>query len=113
MISMQVSTNAEMAKRKFRDIASIAGLIFQGFPGKGITQKHLQASSGILYGVFEQYDPENLLLYQAKEEVLTVQLEKERLIKAMQRINQQKIHLQRCARPTPFAFPSHGRSATC
>lgn len=95
----------EMATRKFRDIATIAGLIFQGYPGKNITNKHLQASSGILYKVFREYDQENLLLRQSMEEVLTLQLEHSRLFEAFRRINDQEIVLQDTAKPTPFAFP--------
>jgi ATP-dependent Lhr-like helicase len=96
---------SEMARRRFREIAAIAGLVFQGYPGKGIQTRHLQASSGILYGVFETYDPENLLLKQAKNEVLHVQMEKSRLEKVIERINSQKIHLVTTPRISPFAFP--------
>jgi ATP-dependent Lhr-like helicase len=56
---------------KFRDIATIAGLIFKGYPGKNVSNKHLQSSSSLLYEVFNQYDPDNLLIRQAKEEVIT------------------------------------------
>lgn len=96
---------SEMARRRFREIAAIAGLVFQGYPGKGIQTRHLQASSGILYGVFETYDPENLLLKQARDEVLHVQMEKSRLEKVVERINSQKIHLVTTPRVSPFAFP--------
>ncbi|MBK6264805.1 ligase-associated DNA damage response DEXH box helicase [Marivirga sp. S37H4] len=95
----------EMAKRKFRDIAAISGLIFKGFPGKNVKDKHLQASSSIMFGVFTEYEPENLLLKQAHEEVIQHQLEKERLEKAIARINQQKIILKKLAQPSPFSFP--------
>jgi ATP-dependent Lhr-like helicase len=95
----------EMAKRKFRDVATIAGLIFQGYPGKNIRARHLQASSSILYKVFEEYDDQNLLLKQSMEEVMTLQIEKSRLLEAMRRINQQEIILKDTEKPTPFAFP--------
>ncbi|SHM72966.1 ATP-dependent helicase Lhr and Lhr-like helicase [Cyclobacterium lianum] len=96
---------SEMARRRFREIAAIAGLVFQGYPGKGIQTRHLQASSGILYGVFETYDPDNLLLAQARSEVLHIQMEKSRLQQVIQRINRQKIHLLKTVRISPFAFP--------
>lgn len=96
---------SEMARRRFREIAAIAGLVFQGYPGKSVQTRHLQASSGILYGVFETYDPENLLLEQARREVLNVQMEKTRLENVIDRINRQKIHLQTTPRISPFAFP--------
>lgn len=95
----------EMAKRKFRDIATISGLVFQGYPGKFLTNKHLQASSQILFDVFREYDPENLLIQQAMNEVITLQLEQSRLMQALERINQQKILLKYPPKPTPFSFP--------
>ncbi len=95
----------EMAKKQFRDVATISGLIFQGYPGKNITAKHLHASTGIIYKVFEEYDNENLLIKQAMDEVITLQLDKNRMIEAMERINRQKIILKEPPKPTPFAFP--------
>ena len=95
----------EMAQRKFRDVATIAGLIFQGYPGKNIKSKHLQASAGILYKVFEEYDSENLLIRQAMEEVMTLQMEQFRLLEAIRNINKQKIDLRYTEKPSPFSFP--------
>jgi ATP-dependent Lhr-like helicase len=96
---------AEMAGRKFRDIAYIAGLIFRGFPGRQKKDRHLQASAQLFYKVFNEYDPENLLLKQAYEEVMTFQLEEHRLRSALLRIQNQKIIISRPERATPFAFP--------
>lgn len=95
----------EMAKRKFRDIATISGLVFQGYPGKYLTNKHLQASSQILFDVFREYDPDNLLIKQAMNEVITLQLEQSRLMEALSRISHQTILLKHPPKPTPFAFP--------
>jgi ATP-dependent Lhr-like helicase len=95
----------EMAKRKFRDIATISGLVFQGYPGKFLTNKHLQASAQILFDVFWEYDPGNLLINQAMDEVITLQLEQSRLMEALLRINRQKILLKYPPKPTPFSFP--------
>lgn len=95
----------EMAKRKFRDIAAISGLTFKGYPGKPIKERHLQSTSGILYGVFEEYEPENLLLKQAHKEVIQQQLEEERLHKALTNLNKQQIIHKRIAKPSPFCFP--------
>jgi len=95
----------EMAKRKFRDIAKISGLVFQGYPGKPKRSSHLQASSSLLFEVFEKYDPDNLLIRQSFDEVLAIQLETPRLLEAMQSIQQQEILLQQTPHPTPFAFP--------
>ncbi|WP_026952669.1 ligase-associated DNA damage response DEXH box helicase [Algoriphagus mannitolivorans] len=96
---------SEMSRRKFREIASIAGLVFQGYPGKPVSFKHIQANSGLLFQVFEQYDPENLLLQQARAESLNQQMEQEMFIRAIQKLNQLKIVIQRPVQFTPFSFP--------
>jgi ATP-dependent Lhr-like helicase len=96
---------AEMAKRKFRDIATIAGLVFRGFPGSSVKYKHLQANSQLFFDVFQEYDPENLLVKQSFEEVLNLQLEQSRFMEAMNRIKEQEIKIVNVPRPTPFAFP--------
>lgn len=103
---MLAGVNAtELAKRKFRDIAAIAGLIFKGFPGQQLKDRHLQSSSQLIFKVFEDYDPYNLLYKQSYEEVLQHQLELPRLREALLRINGQRIILKYPDKPTPFAFP--------
>jgi ATP-dependent Lhr-like helicase len=103
---IQHSLNAnEMARRRFRDIAHIGGLIFTGFPGQQVKNKHLQASSSLLFEVFSEYEPDNLLVRQAYNEALAFQLEEFRLRAALQRIAKQNIILKTIERPTPFAFP--------
>jgi ATP-dependent helicase Lhr and Lhr-like helicase len=96
---------AEMAKRQFREIARVAGLIFQGYPWKGKSVKQLQASSGLLYDVFVRYDPENLLLYQANREVLECQLERSRLGRTLERLSSARVTVLNTKRLTPLAFP--------
>lgn len=106
MKDIQASMNAtEMARRKFRDIATISGLVFKGFPGKPVKEKHLQSSSQLFFNVFHEYDSTNLLLVQAYEEVMDFQLEEVRLKRALQRIAHQKIIVKEPEKPTPFAFP--------
>ncbi|MCC6511654.1 MAG: ligase-associated DNA damage response DEXH box helicase [Pirellulaceae bacterium] len=100
------SLNAtEMSKRQFREIARVAGLLFQGYPGQRKQARHLQASSNLFYDVFSEYDPENLLLRQARREVLERQLEEQRMIAALDRLGQSRILIERLLRPTPLAFP--------
>ncbi len=96
---------SELAKMKFRDIAMISGLIFKGYPGKYVNNKHLQSSSSLIYEVFKTYDPSNLLISQAKNEVITLQLDYKRLIDSLVNINNQQIILRYPERITPFAFP--------
>jgi ATP-dependent Lhr-like helicase len=106
LADIQHSINAaELARRKFRDIAVIAGLVFQGYPGNFKQSKHLQSSSALLFGVFEAYEPDNLLLRQAFQEVFDRQLEEARLRQAMERIATGKIVLKKPAKLTPFSFP--------
>lgn len=103
---IQASVNStEMARRRFRDIASIAGLVFKGYPGKNKADKHLQSSSQLFFEVFKEMENNNLLFLQAFEEVMEFQLEESRLRLAMQRIERQEIHLQKLKMPSPFSFP--------
>ncbi|TVR83270.1 MAG: ligase-associated DNA damage response DEXH box helicase [Saprospirales bacterium] len=94
-----------LAKRKFRDIAMISGLLFRGFPGREKKERHLQSSASLLYDVFYDYDPDHLLFRQAHEEVNTFQLEEARLRQALQRIQNQHWILKRPGKFTPLALP--------
>ncbi len=95
----------EMAKRQFRQVARIAGLIQQGLPGSRKNARQLQASSNLFFDVFCEYDPGNLLLEQSRREVLDQQLEASRMHSAMERINESQIMLKEPPRVTPLAFP--------
>lgn len=96
---------SELAKRAFRDIAQISGLVLQGYPGSPKTGKQLQMSSGLLYDVFENHDPHHLLKRQAEREVLEDQLEQTRLVTTLKRLWQQSHVVKEVSRPTPFGFP--------
>ena len=105
-IDIQRSVNsAEMAKRKFRDIAVIGGLIFQGYPGEFKKAKHLQSSASLLFNVFTEYDPHNLLLRQSYHEVMEQQMEEARLRNMLERVQQSKIVITLPKQLTPFCFP--------
>jgi ATP-dependent Lhr-like helicase len=100
------SLNAtEMARRKFRDIAVISGLVFSGYPGKVIKSKHLQSGSQLIFEVFRDYEPDNPLFLQAYRETFEYSLEEGRLIKALERISQQNTIVKICKYFTPFSFP--------
>jgi len=106
LADIQRSVNAtEMARRKFRDIAVIGGLIFQGMPGEKVKARHLQSSAGLLFNVFAEYDPDNVLLRQAYREVLDQQMEEVRLRNALHRIAASTIIINFPTRLTPFCFP--------
>ncbi len=96
---------AELARRQFREIARVAGLVFGGYPGQNKSVKQVQASSGLLYDVFSKYDPDNLLLRQAHREVLERQLEASRLGRVLHRLSTSDVRVIDVERPTPLAFP--------
>ena len=103
---IQRSVNAtEMAKRKFRDIAVIGGLVFQGYPGEQKKTRHLQSSSSLLFNVFSEYEPGNLLLRQAYNEVFAQQMEEGRLRDMLKRIQESTIIITFPEQLTPFCFP--------
>ncbi|MEO9510902.1 MAG: ligase-associated DNA damage response DEXH box helicase [Flavobacteriaceae bacterium] len=103
---LQKSLNSnEMAKRKFRDVAVISGMVFTGYPDKGIKMKHLQSSSQLLFDVFKDFEPDNLMYQQAFTETFEHQLEEGRLRLALERIAQQEIVWKQCQNHTPFSFP--------
>jgi ATP-dependent Lhr-like helicase len=100
------SINAtEMARRKFRDIACISGLVFQGYPGKFVANKHLQSSSALFFNVFSDYDKHNLLLRQAYDEAFYQQIEEPRLAAALHRIQKSKVIVVKAETYTPLCFP--------
>jgi ATP-dependent Lhr-like helicase len=106
LADIMASLNAgELALRRFREIARIAGLVFSGYPGAPKSNRQLQASSGLFFEVFKQYDAGNLLLTQAQEEVLRQELDVARLEHTLQRINQRTLDLHVIKRATPMAFP--------
>ena len=100
------SLNAsELAQRRFREIARVSGLVFQGYPGEKRSNKQLQASSSLFYEVFRKYDPGNQLLLQARTELLAEELDIARLQDSLTRMAGQQLVIKTVARPTPFSFP--------
>jgi len=96
---------SELARRQFRDIARVAGLVFQGYPGKGKTARQLQASSGLMFDTIDRYDPDNRLLDQARREVLDSALEVDRLRAALAQMSSARLAIHATDRFTPLAFP--------
>ena len=96
---------AEMAKRQFREIARVAGLVFPGFPRSGKTARQLQASSGLFFDVFVKYEPDNLLIAQAHREVLERQLERSRLGITLHRLSRATVLIREPRRFSPLSFP--------
>ncbi|BCQ22478.1 ligase-associated DNA damage response DEXH box helicase [Caballeronia sp. NK8] len=100
------SLNAsELSARRFREIARVSGLIYQGHPGQQKSARQLQASSGLFYEVFRKHDSGNLLLTQADQEVMLQELELGRIRAALERMSDSRLALTHPKKPTPFAFP--------
>jgi ATP-dependent helicase Lhr and Lhr-like helicase len=97
--------SSEMARRKFRDIAVIGGLIFQDMPGEKVKQRHLQSSASLLFNVLSEYEPNSILLKQAYSEVMQHQMEEIRLRDMLQRIATSNIKIMYPKKLTPFCFP--------
>jgi ATP-dependent Lhr-like helicase len=103
---LQQSINAtELARRRFREIAQISGLLFTGYPGKNKRSRHLQSSSSLLFDVFRDFDPGNLLIEQSFHEVYEYLLHEDRLYHLLKDIGNRKIIATYPEKPTPFAFP--------
>ena len=100
------SLNAtELSRRRFREIARIAGLIFQSHPGERQSNRQLQASASLFFDVFQKYDPGNRLLAQAESELLSQELDVQQLAAALRRMSAQRLVPVALARPSPLAFP--------
>jgi ATP-dependent Lhr-like helicase len=96
---------SELAKRQFREVARVAGLVFQTYPGAPKSARQVSASSSLIFEVFEQFDPGNLLLHQSRREVLERQFERSRLARTMTRLSDSRHVITHPERPTPLAFP--------
>lgn len=97
--------SGELALRRFREIARVAGLVFTGYPGAPRSTKQLQASSSLFYEVFRKYDAGNLLLTQAQTEVLSQELDIRRLTATLKRMAGQRVEFVTLKAPSPFSLP--------
>ncbi|ARP93831.1 ligase-associated DNA damage response DEXH box helicase [Bordetella genomosp. 13] len=96
----------ELARRQFREIARVAGLLTPSLPGREVRSlRQVQASSGLLYDVLRRYDPDHLLLAQAEREVFELQLEAPRLQAALQDCAERTLALRQPHALTPLSFP--------
>ena len=95
----------ELSRRRFREIARVAGLVFQGYPGQARSARQLQASSSLFFDVFQRHDAGNLLLGQAEREVLEQELELGRLRETLTELTQRRLAFVELRRATPFGFP--------
>lgn len=97
--------SSELAQRRFREIARIAGLVFGGFPGAPKSLRQVQASSSLFFEVFRKHDPDNLLLTQAQREVLSQELDIARLTATLQRMAARRLDFVGIRYPSPMSLP--------
>ncbi|MCA9197984.1 MAG: DNA ligase-associated DEXH box helicase, partial [Planctomycetales bacterium] len=102
---LEALNSTEMAKRQFREIARIAGLIHPGYPGKPKRARHLQASSNMFFDTFQTYDHHNRLVHQARQEVLQRQLDWSRMIDCLASIQDKRLTMVTPPAWSPLAFP--------
>ena len=99
------SLNAtQLSQQRFREVARIAGLVFQGYPGQPKSARQVQASSSLFFEVFRKHDAGNLLLTQAQREVLEQELELTRLRDTLTELHRRAIAYRDVKRATPFGF---------
>ncbi len=103
-VSASVSVS-DLARRQFRDIARIAGLIDPGMPRQAKSARQLQMSSGLMFDVLERHDPHNLLLLQSRREVLEAQLDYRELELVLQRMHGLRWRVEQPRALTPLSFP--------
>lgn len=97
--------SGELAQRRFREIARVAGLVSTGYPGQHKSARQLQASSALFYEVFRKYDRNNLLLTQAEQEVLGQELEISRLGASLRRMQRRQVDFVTLRHPSPMSLP--------
>lgn len=95
----------QLAKKQFRDIAQVSGLIYQNRPGERRTMKNLQMSSSLLFEVFQKYEPEQPLYNQSYDEVRFFQFQESRLVSVLRKLQEMPFELYKTPRPSPLAFP--------
>ena len=97
--------SSELARRRFREIARVAGLIFTGYPGQPKSTRQLQASSSLFYEVFAKYDAGNLLLTQAQKRGAEPGTRHPPARRSLARMRAQRVEFVESPAPSPFALP--------
>lgn len=95
---------SEIARRRFREIAQIAGLLNARIPGMSFNTRQLQVSAGLLFDVLSQYDPDHVLLRAAHSEAIERDLHLPDLKDLLQQLRAQTLVLTMPAKHTPLSF---------
>lgn len=103
---IQKSLNmTQLAKKQFREISQVSGLIHQNRAGNKRTMKNLQMSSSLIFDVFSAYEPEQPFFHQSYEEVKFFQFQEDRLRTVLEKLEQLPFENYKTIRPSPLAFP--------
>ena len=97
--------SGELARRQFREVARIAGLVFGSHPNQDRSVRHLQAGTGLIHDVLAAHEPDHILLQQATEEVMENTFDFAALASTMQRCATIELLIRNPKKLTPFAFP--------
>ncbi len=104
-LDMQKAQNfMELCRKKFGEIASVAGLLNEEKSYKSVKNRNLQNSSSLLYKVFIEHEPNHFLIRQAQLEVFGQSIEMERLVTFLKTasIQQKIVELKEFS---PFSLP--------
>ena len=96
---------SELAKRHFKEISRISGLVPQNYPGRKKTGSQVTVSSSLLFDVFKHHEPDHMLYLQAYREAYGQQFQEQDLLNVALRMAEEEILWIQCRRPSPFAFP--------
>ena len=97
-------TQSQLAKRSFRNVATIAGLIEQQLPGKRKTIKQVTFSSDLIYDVLVKYEPKHILLQATKQDTLDYLVSSDRLETYLDNAKDTILHRE-TSTPTPLSIP--------
>tara|TARA_Y100000589_G_scaffold148945_1_gene142271 strand:- start:267 stop:602 length:336 start_codon:yes stop_codon:yes gene_type:complete len=95
---------------EIRGMQQVAGLLVQGIRCSRKSNGQLQISGSLLWKVFNQHEPGNLLLRQTQQEVMQEQLELTRLRSALQKIRRGDTALPNTSSKSTGFPPAGGRT---
>ena len=93
---------SQMAKRAFREVAVIAGLVERNHPGKRKTGRQVTVSTDLIYEVLKRHEPDHILLRATRADVETKIAEIDRLEEQLRHLPVKHLKLQRVS---PLAIP--------
>ena len=102
-LSLESFNHNEMVLQEFRQICLISGLIYRGLPGRLKSGRYTQSSVRILYDIFKEFDPNNLLLNQARETVFNTQLFPQQLQDRLAKISERLV-IKQPSEISPFGY---------